>query len=285
MTTKDTTPNRRSETRGGYLSEGSHPSPTTLGEAHERIRELERLCAEVYVAAVELGLPDPLLQRLWRVAAGGTLPQAFVVDLPNRPPRARPEPPKGADASPAEPAGDTAPVRRSDDGVRTSRPRPGFWQRMWRSARGQVDGPPPVAAESRRSLTELRPLSQRFTVLVADDDPAMLQLLIKILQRENFDLIAANDGLEALAKAQEAGSALKLLVTDYEMPGLTGRELADRVLAINPAVKILFQTGFSDALFSGQPDLGDSAAFLEKPFTARGLREAARFALLGTLNR
>ena len=296
MTQDDKASDRRAETHGGYLSGGGHQPTTTLSAAHERIRELEQLCAEVYVAAVEIGLPEPLLQKLWRVAAGGTLPRAFVVDLPDLPPRARPAPGPGDGAPPAA-AGVTAEPLRE-----VAEPPPGIggggrqpaplsrllrkiWPRAARSPQPQVAGlPARVANGNRRSPTELMPLAQRYTVLVADDDPAMLQLLARILQRENFDIVTANDGTEALAKAQEIGFALALLVTDYDMPGLTGRELADRVLAMHPDVKILFQTGFSDALFSGYADLGDSAAFLEKPFTARGLREAARFVLFGTLN-
>jgi FixJ family two-component response regulator len=68
------------------------------------------------------------------------------------------------------------------------------------------------------------------------------------------------------------------------MPGLTGNELADRVREMYPDVKILFQSGFSDLLFTEEGTLGDGIAFLRKPFTARGLREAARMVLFGTLN-
>lgn len=288
MTQDDGTSDHRAHRRSGYLS-GGPPSAATLGEAHERIRELERLCAEVYVAAVEIGLPEPLLLKLWRVAAGGTVPRAFLVDLPDLPPRARPAPGPGDGAPPAAAEAIIEPPPGIGGGVRKlvplSRLLRKIWPRAARSRQPQVVGLPTRGANGdRRSPTELRPLTQRYTVLVADDDPAMLQLLAKILQRENFDIVTANDGVEALAKAQEIGPAMALLVTDYDMPGLTGRELADRVLAMHPGVKILFQTGFSDALFSGHADLGDSAAFLEKPFTARGLREAARFVLFGTLN-
>ncbi|MDP2320695.1 MAG: response regulator [Acidobacteriota bacterium] len=289
MTQDDKTSDRRPETRGGYLSGGGHQSTTTLSAAHDRIRELEQLCAEVYVAAVEIGLPDPLLQKLWRVAAGGTLPQAFVVDLPDLPPRARPATGPGDGAPPVAAEAIAEPPPGVGGGVKQPAPLSRLLRKIWpgaaRSPQPQVAGLPTGGANgNRRSPTELMPLAQRYTVLVADDDPAMLQLLAKILQRENFDIVTANDGVEALAKAEEIGPAMALLVTDYDMPGLTGRELADRVLAMHPGVKVLFQTGFSDALFSGHADLGDAAAFLEKPFTARGLREAARFVLFGTLN-
>jgi hypothetical protein len=49
-------------------------------------------------------------------------------------------------------------------------------------------------------------------------------------------------------------------------------------------IKVLYQTGFSDMLFEDRVELEEGAAFLEKPFTARGLREAARFILFGSIN-
>jgi CheY-like chemotaxis protein len=194
----------------------------TLEESHARIRALEELCAEVYVAALELGLPDPLLRKLRQVAAGGAIGEAGV-------------------------------PYASHDAVASS------------------------------TQIELKPLPGRHTVLVVDDDPAMLEVLTRILQREAYDLLTAGDGADALDKARKAKD-LALLVTDYDMPGLTGNELADRVREIYPDVKILFQSGFSDLLFSEEGDLGDGVAFLRKPFTARGLREAARMALFGKLN-
>ena len=68
------------------------------------------------------------------------------------------------------------------------------------------------------------------------------------------------------------------------MPDMQGRELADHVRQRFPAVKVLYQTGFSDMLFENRVELEEGAAFLEKPFTARGLREAARLMLFGSIN-
>jgi CheY-like chemotaxis protein len=196
----------------------------TLEESHARIRALEELCAEVYVAALELGLPNPLLKKLRQVAAGGAI---------------------GEHASASH-----APHQES---------------------------------HASAAQGDLKPLPGRYTVLVVDDDPAMLEVLTRILRREHYDLLTASDGADALEKARRA-SDLALLVTDYDMPGLTGNELADRVREMYPEVKILFQSGFSDLLFTEEGTLGDGIAFLRKPFTARGLREAARMVLFGTLN-
>jgi len=130
----------------------------------------------------------------------------------------------------------------------------------------------------------LKPLGIRRTVVVVDDDPMMLDVLSRILQRENFDLLLASGGPEVIQKLAEHTGSVDLLVTDYAMPDMQGSELADHVRQRFPAVKVLYQTGFSDMLFDDRVELEEGAAFLEKPFTARGLREAVRLVLFGSIN-
>ena len=120
-------------------------------------------------------------------------------------------------------------------------------------------------------------------MLVADDDPLMSQLLTRIPARENYELLIARDVGEALTLAEGYQADIDLLVTDCEMPVMKGPELAERLRGTRPRLKVLFQTGFADMLFAQRPVLDDDSAFLEKPFTARGLQEAARLALFGTL--
>ncbi len=96
--------------------------------------------------------------------------------------------------------------------------------------------------------------------------------------------MVATRGPEALEKAAAVPEPIDLLITDYAMPHMKGQELADRMRDRYAGLRILYQTGFSDMLFENRVELEDGAAFLEKPFTARGLREAARFILFGAIN-
>lgn len=140
------------------------------------------------------------------------------------------------------------------------------------------------AREPLAAAVELQRWPVRKAVLVVDDDPMMLTVLGHILERENFELMLAASGPEALAALHARDGAIDLLVTDFAMPGMEGRELARRVRERHPEVRVLYQTGFSDLLFDQCVELEPGAAFLEKPFTARGLREAARMVLFGGLN-
>lgn len=211
-----------------------------------RIRELESLCTDVLVAGVDIGLPQQLLNQLWAAVGHGEMPHAYHVDLTpqQREPMAIPDIP--LTTNPLTPLSDR------------SHPKP------------------PQA--------ELKPLTVKKTVAVVDDDPMMLDVLARILQRENYELVMAAGGTEIMQKLDAYSGELDLLVTDYAMPGMQGRELADRIRERFPAVKVLYQTGFSDRLFENRVELEEGAAFVEKPFTARGLREAARLVLFGAIN-
>lgn len=231
-----------------------------------RIRELESLCTDVLVAGVDIGLPQNLLNQLWAAVGHGELPHAFHVDLPPAPPRPIESTVKAQKVVPATREGrEPMPI---PDIPLTSNP--------LTSANDEARPKPPQA--------ELKPISVKKTVCVVDDDPMMLDVLARILQRENFELLMASGGPEMIEKLANYSGSVDLLVTDYAMPDMQGRELADHVRQRFPAVKVLYQTGFSDMLFENRVELEEGAAFLEKPFTARGLREAARLVLFGSIN-
>jgi CheY-like chemotaxis protein len=240
-----------------------------------RIRELESLCTDVLVAGVDIGLPQHLLNQLWAAVGHGELPHAYHVDLPPAPPRPVEAPAQNKVVSKPEVFKDAAaPVK--------ARPEP-----MEIPDIPLTTNPLTVSKDDTRPKppqAELKPLGIKKTVCVVDDDPMMLDVLARILQRENFDLLMASGGPEIIQKLSEHTGEVDLLVTDYAMPDMQGRELAEHVRERFPAVKVLYQTGFSDMLFENRVELEEGAAFLEKPFTARGLREAARLVLFGSIN-
>jgi CheY-like chemotaxis protein len=241
-----------------------------------RIRELEALCTDVLVAGVDIGLPQHLLNQLWRAVGHGELPHAFSVDLPP----AQPRPQTVTPALPEPVTVTTMPAKTSGADTTARPPFEAYniplTSNPLMSPKDDSHPKPPQA--------ELKPIGVNKTVVVVDDDPMMLDVLFRILQRENYHLLLASGGPEVIQKLAEHTGSVDLLVTDYAMPDMQGSELADHVRQRFPAVKVLYQTGFSDMLFKGRVELEEGAAFLEKPFTARGLREAARLVLFGSIN-
>jgi len=127
------------------------------------------------------------------------------------------------------------------------------------------------------SSTDLFPV-----VLVVDDDRIQVALLSSFLQRAGFHVITAPSGdyaTAALKTAGDASNAIALLVTDLDMPGMNGRQLAADMMKQHSALKVLYVTGNADALFAPGVLLGPHEAFLEKPVSQEALREAVNFLL------
>jgi CheY-like chemotaxis protein len=141
----------------------------------------------------------------------------------------------------------------------------------------------PTALE-RFAPPALEPMPERKTVLVVDDDPQVLRIVTRALEHENYDLISAESGPGALQKLNELGRPIDLLITDYVMPGMNGRQLALELWRRDHSLKALYITGFSDLLFEERIALEAFAAFIEKPFSPRGLIEAARLLLFDCIN-
>jgi CheY-like chemotaxis protein len=118
------------------------------------------------------------------------------------------------------------------------------------------------------------------TVLVVDDEAPMRTLERRVLEGSGYEVQEASNGEEALALLK-SGQPLALLVADLDMPVLAGDEMVSRVRALRPDLKVLFVTGHIDRLMDARP-LWEGEAFLEKPFSNAGLREAVSLLLYGT---
>lgn len=121
-------------------------------------------------------------------------------------------------------------------------------------------------------------------LLIVDDEPAMCELVTTILSAAGYDTTAIVHSADAVKRIED-GEHFDLAVLDVMMPGMTGDELARRLRLRDPDVKVLFVTGFSEALFTARPLLWGGESFLEKPFTPAGLCEAVSLSLYGTTER
>jgi hypothetical protein len=147
-----------------------------------------------------------------------------------------------------------------------------------------TDRPPGPDEPARPPQPDLAPLPWRMTVMIVDDERPVVGMLERVLRLENYDLLTAENGPDALRVARAHGKPIDLLITDYAMSGMHGRELAATMRQETGRLAVLYQTGYSDLLFADRLELEDRAAFLEKPYSSRGIREAARLILFGTLN-
>jgi CheY-like chemotaxis protein len=123
---------------------------------------------------------------------------------------------------------------------------------------------------------------QPISILAVDDEPGVLALVRRCLDDARVTLTEAPGGKEALELiAKDPG--LDLLITDLRMPDMEGDELARQVRAQSPDLKVLYLTSHADGLFEAKPQLWADEAYLDKPFTREGLREAVALLLFGGL--
>jgi len=129
-----------------------------------------------------------------------------------------------------------------------------------------VEAPRPVPAPS---LDEVVGGSE--TVLLVEDEAALRSLAQEILRDQGYKVIAAGSGAEALDLARSHPAPIDLLVTDVVMPGMDGRELADRLGPVHPETRCLFMSGYTDDAVVRRGVREEGMPFLQKPFTIDAL--------------
>jgi len=105
------------------------------------------------------------------------------------------------------------------------------------------------------------------TVLVVEDERQVREFVTRVLTAKGYRVLTAGEGLEALRLCKDCADPVDLLVTDVVMPGMGGRELASRVMAAKPGVRVLFVSGYTDDAVSHHGVLEAGLEFLQKPFT------------------
>jgi PAS domain S-box-containing protein len=113
------------------------------------------------------------------------------------------------------------------------------------------------------------------TVLVVEDDTVVRALIVEVLQDLGYHAIEAADGPSGL-KFLESGRHIDLLVTDVGLPGLNGRQLADRARVVRPDLKVLFITGYADNAAMASGFLPPGMEMITKPFAVESLATRIR---------
>ncbi len=117
-------------------------------------------------------------------------------------------------------------------------------------------------------------------VLVVEDDPIVKRMSIEALRELGYTVIHAQTPAEALQKF-EAHPQIALLFSDIIMPEMTGRELAERLTALRPGLKVLFTTGYTQNAIVHNGIVDPGTAFLPKPFTLDQLARKVRAVIDG----
>jgi PAS domain S-box-containing protein len=114
------------------------------------------------------------------------------------------------------------------------------------------------------------------TVLVVENDEAVLRYTRKILESYGYKVLHAIDGEAALSVANETRFAFQVLLTDIIMPGINGPDLAKKLRAMHPSCRTLFMSGYGDSVVLQHGVAGDVPNMIQKPFTPKDLVAAVK---------
>ena len=114
------------------------------------------------------------------------------------------------------------------------------------------------------------------TVLLVEDEDVVRAVASKILELQGYSVLGASDGEAALRVCQRYEGVIHLMITDVVMPGMSGRELAERVAVLHPGTKVLYMSGYTDDAIVHHGVLDAGTPFIGKPFAPDALARKVR---------
>ena len=114
------------------------------------------------------------------------------------------------------------------------------------------------------------------TVLLLEDKPEVRHVAARILRQQGYTVLKAGDGEEALELHESHGEPIDLPLTDVVLPKIGGQELAERVRAVRPEIKVLFASGYTEDVILQRQVLHRDVRLLQKPFTLESLTGKVR---------
>ena len=119
------------------------------------------------------------------------------------------------------------------------------------------------------------------TVLVVEDEAALRDVTERIFTRNGYQVMTAASGPEALGMARDHPGEIHLLVTDVVMPQMLGKEVAERMRAVKPGIRVLYMSGYARPVLTSQGRLNPGMVLVEKPFSEASLLTKAGEVLNG----
>ncbi|MGD2121001.1 MAG: PAS domain S-box protein [Gemmatimonadota bacterium] len=138
----------------------------------------------------------------------------------------------------------------------------------------------PLADESAVELVaskdEADGMGGTETIMLVEDEPAVRSLAVRVLRRQGYTVMEADDPEKCLDLLEGFSDPLHLLVTDVILPGMDGKELYGKVQALFPNSKVLYMSGYSADIITHRGIVEDGVPFLQKPFTVQGFSARVR---------
>ena len=131
-------------------------------------------------------------------------------------------------------------------------------------------------AESPGTVPPGPPARGTETILLVEDQPEVRTVTRSTLARHGYDVLEAGSGAEALALVEDHRGDIHLLLTDVVMPGMSGRDLAQRLQTLSPALRVVYTSGYTDDTIVHHEILDPGITFIQKPFAPNVLLQTVR---------
>jgi CheY-like chemotaxis protein len=132
-------------------------------------------------------------------------------------------------------------------------------------------------AEDSQDLFAVRnPSGKRELVLVVDDEPEILERAGSMLEEEDYRILVAKDGMEALKIYSELSQEIALIILDFFLPVMHGDAVFDELKGINPNVQVVLSSGFAEQTKLGSMLARGLRGFIPKPYTSEKLLDQVR---------
>jgi signal transduction histidine kinase/ActR/RegA family two-component response regulator len=142
----------------------------------------------------------------------------------------------------------------------------------------------PADIPTPQSQSQLQAATGSETLLVVEDEPSLRELVVRILELCGYRIYQAQNGVEALQVWEQHRHEIDLLLTDMVMPeGISGRQLAERLQKEDPALKVIYTSGYSPGMAGKDIALLEGFNFLAKPYPPSRLAQVVRECLDGKI--
>ena len=129
-------------------------------------------------------------------------------------------------------------------------------------------------------IISVNDLKGNETILVVDDEPLLIGLVLEMLEPLGYHILAASNGEEALKVCNTFTGRIDLLLTDVIMPGMNGKELADKFTVKRPDTKIIYMSGYTDDLIADHGVLDSGVVLINKPIKSNVIASKIREVLV-----
>jgi two-component system, cell cycle sensor histidine kinase and response regulator CckA len=109
------------------------------------------------------------------------------------------------------------------------------------------------------------------TILLVEDEEMVRALMCEVLEREGYEVLSCSHPQQGIEVSRQRGRQIDLLLTDVVMPGMNGRDMANRILEFLPELRVIFMSGYTEHALAREGEIDPQFEYLQKPFALQTL--------------